>query len=112
MDRRFLLFAVLVALIFVSNQIVFSLLFPQEKKAPASRRREEAGCQVGPGEKEARPADVRALPMQQPRMPLQRKQPRAPRRRSTRRGTSPERNRPRPWHAWVGRSGRAPFAWR
>ncbi|MEX0978320.1 MAG: hypothetical protein WDZ48_05695, partial [Pirellulales bacterium] len=51
MDRRFALFAVLVALIFVVNQIVFSLLFPP---APAPKKDAK---QVAAAKAENMPAD-------------------------------------------------------
>ncbi|MEX0677242.1 MAG: membrane protein insertase YidC [Pirellulales bacterium] len=60
MDRRFALFAVLVALIFVGNQIVFSLLFPPppKKAAPADKQLAKAEPEM----KEAPKADVQAAP--------------------------------------------------
>lgn len=61
MDRRFVLFAVLVALIFVVNQIVFSLLFPpQPAKKPAAANQQVAEAEAA--KKDAPQAGVQAAP--------------------------------------------------
>ncbi len=70
MDKRFTLFAVLVALIFVVNQIVFSILFPP-KPAPlaapaqvAKARPDQAAPDKGPAVKPEPPAGQQAAPAQ------------------------------------------------
>jgi len=55
-DRRFLLFSVLVALIFVVNQIVFSYLFPPPPKPPAGADKQVAQAKDGKAADKA-PAD-------------------------------------------------------
>ncbi|REK08967.1 MAG: membrane protein insertase YidC [Planctomycetota bacterium] len=57
MDRRFLLFAVLVAVIFVVNQIVWLLIFPPEPKAPRPVAEKKAAGQADPGKKDAQDAE-------------------------------------------------------
>jgi YidC/Oxa1 family membrane protein insertase len=68
-DRRFALFAVLVALIFVANQIVFSLLFPAPPAKPKHADKQVAAAQKekqakDAQKKEAPPADLQAAPDQ------------------------------------------------
>jgi YidC/Oxa1 family membrane protein insertase len=62
-DRRFALFAVLVALIFVVNQVIFTRFFPSEEKKPAVAKqtaKADPGKAADPSATEAKPADLGA----------------------------------------------------
>jgi YidC/Oxa1 family membrane protein insertase len=60
-DRRFGLFAVLVALIFVVNQVIFSRFFPSDEKKPAVAKqtaKADPGKAAEPSAAVAKPADL------------------------------------------------------
>ncbi len=66
MDKRFTLFAVLVALIFVVNQIVFSLLFPPKPAPPAAGPAQVAKARPDQGALDKGPAVKPQTPKLQP----------------------------------------------